>query len=75
MNQHPGMIVFVDAERGTERQRPAAEVPETVAWATVDGERIPVARVVSTAAGDQRTLRSYAEDGRLLTSTVQVRRR
>ncbi|MEL6349927.1 MAG: hypothetical protein AAFV53_42890 [Myxococcota bacterium] len=71
---HPGTIVFVDETNGTERARPAAEVPDTVAWATVDGEKRAVVRVIAVTAGQQRTLRSYGTDGRLLSSTVQVRR-
>ena len=74
MSEHPGTIVFVDDASGTARTRSAAEVPETIAWATVDGERLPVVRVVAITVGPQRTLRSYGPDGRLLSSTVQVRR-
>lgn len=72
---HPGTIVFADETAGTQHERPASEVPESVAWAELAGERVPVTRVVSHTNGDQRTIRSYAADGRLLASTVQVRKR
>jgi hypothetical protein len=74
-HEHPGQIVFVDETAGTERTRPVAEVPESIAWAEVDGERIPVTRVVARVAKTQRVIRSYGADGELLSSTVQVPRR
>ncbi len=73
-HEHPGTILFVDETAGTEHLRPAAEVPETIAWALVGGVRVPVTRVVARVADKQRVLRSYGADGTLLSSTVQVRR-
>ncbi len=68
---HPGTIVFVDAETGTERSEPAAQVPESIAFAQVDGQAIPVVRVVAAVEGPHRTIRSYGIDGRLLSTTYQ----
>ncbi len=74
MSTHPGSIVFEDANSGTANTRSADAVPDSIAWAMVDGERCPVVRVVATTQGRKRTLRSYGSDGALLSSTVQVRR-
>ncbi len=62
-------IRFEDATKGTVQERPADEVPDTVAW--VDG--IAVVRVVAEDRGDERVLRSYGADGALLQSTVMRR--
>jgi len=74
-DEHPGTVLFVDEVAGTEHSRPASDLPETIAWAVVDGVRVPVTRVVARMAGTSRVLRSYGADGRLLSSTVQVPRR
>lgn len=69
---HPGQIVFVDADAGTEQVKPAAQVPESIAFAVVDTERVPVTKVVSNLRGAQRVIRSYGADGQLLRSTIQA---
>ena len=74
-HEHPGQIVFVDETTVTGRVRSVTEVPVSIAWAEVDGERIPVTRVVARVARTQRVIRSYGADGELLSSTVQVPRR
>lgn len=71
---HPGEIVFVDETAGSERTEPAANVPDEVAFAVVDGEPIPVVRVVAVTHGDKREIRSYGADGALLATTLQLRR-
>lgn len=70
---HPGTIVFVDAADGSERERPAAEVPSSIAWVPLDGTPVPVLRIVTTVQGEERILRSYGAGGRLLSSTRQRR--
>ncbi len=69
---HPGTITFAD-EQG-ERVVPVSEVPPSVAFVTVGGQPVPVARVVAVTQGDRRELHSYAADGRLLTTTYQQAR-
>jgi hypothetical protein len=59
---HPGTIVFVDSD-GTEKVRPVAEVPESVAWATAGGTRVPVVRVVKLEGGGRIEIVSYGPDG------------
>lgn len=76
---HPGQITFVKAD-GSESTRPAAQVPESIAWATLDGQRVPVVRVVQHRAGPaDAPLRveivRYAADGRELDRTVSAPRR
>lgn len=68
--EHPGEIVFVDLDAKTETRRPAADVPETIAWATVDGRRVAVVRVESSAAGGAREIRRYGADGAPIDTTV-----
>ncbi len=70
---HPGKIVFVDQDAGTEQVKSADQVPASVAFASVEGSQVPVTRIVSSVRGDQRVIHSYDEGGRLLLSTVQVR--
>ncbi|MCA9544480.1 MAG: hypothetical protein KC613_08820 [Myxococcales bacterium] len=70
--EHPGEITFVDEDAGTERARPAAEVPASVAFVTVDGATVPVVRVVSRMRGPQRVIRSYGPEGQLLSTTLQA---
>ena len=72
---HPGEITFVDPD-GSSRVKPAADVPDTIAWAAdADGQPTPVTRVVASMRGQQRLIRSYGADGALLSSTVQQRPR
>ncbi len=71
---HPGHIVFEDADADTRRRRPVDQVPDTIAWAQVDGRRLPVTRVVSRMRGDDRQIQCFGPDGALLSSTVQLRR-
>ena len=68
--QHPGTIVFEDEVRGTSEEKDASSVPETVAFAEVDGELVPVVKVVMSQQGDEIAIRSYGADGALLTSTI-----
>jgi hypothetical protein len=70
---HPGQITFVDATAGTERTEAAAQVPETIAFVTVEGQKVPVVRVVARTARDRREIQSFGADGRLLKTTYQSR--
>jgi hypothetical protein len=66
---HPGTIRFVDETNATEREEAASAVPASVAFATVNGEKVPVVKVVLSGAGDRREIRSYGADGALLSTT------
>jgi hypothetical protein len=69
---HPGSIVFVDATAKSEKTLPIAQVPESVAWGELDGQPVPVVRVVATTGEGRRELHSYAADGRLISTTLQL---
>jgi hypothetical protein len=62
---HPGTIVFMD-HAGNEKARSVREVPESVAWATVGGQRVPVVRVVEHRGGGRIEIVSYGPDGQEL---------
>jgi hypothetical protein len=66
---HPGTIVFVDAD-GSERSQPASEVPDAIAWATVNGTRVPVVRVVRTGTSQRIEIARYGADGQVLERTT-----
>ena len=69
--KHPGTITFVSDDQ-SERVEQASAVPESIRFAqNKDGKLTPVVKVVAVVAGDTRTIRSYAADGELLSSTVQ----
>jgi hypothetical protein len=73
--QHPGTIVYVDADTGEERISPISEVPEAFRFAPgQDGRMVPIVRVVARVAGDQRTIQELGPEGEILRSTVQIRR-
>lgn len=67
---HPGIIVFVDQDTGTETVELAGGVPRNIAYAEVDGMVLPVTRVVKRTRGDQVIIRSYDQYGAFLQSTV-----
>lgn len=69
---HPGSIVFVDAQAKTEKTLPVAQVPERIAWGELEGQPVAVVRVVATTGEGRRELHSYAADGRLVSTTVQL---
>ncbi|MGK0358380.1 MAG: hypothetical protein ACI9U2_000667 [Bradymonadia bacterium] len=70
--KHPGTITFVEEHSEDEQVRSASEVPEQIAFVSVGEHRVPVVRIVSHMRGEQRVIRSYAADGRLLETTVQA---
>ena len=72
---HPGHIQFVDEADHTEHVRAYTEVPQGVAFVVVDGESVPVVRVVASLAGDVRTIVSYGADGAVLERAIQRPRR
>lgn len=67
-------ITVVDVD-GHERSVARAEVDDAIAFVTVNGVRVPVARVVAVATPTGRRLESYDAAGRLLNSLVQVKPR
>jgi len=73
--EHPGQIVFVDLDAGTERVAAADEVPETIAFVEVEGVPVPVVRVESRKRGDLRVIRSYSASGTCLQTTRQAPRK
>ncbi|MEL6349928.1 MAG: hypothetical protein AAFV53_42895 [Myxococcota bacterium] len=74
LDAHPGEITFIDHGTGETKIRDAAEVPETIAWATVGGERVAVVRVESRVMGDRREIQRYTADGTMVDSTVSTPR-
>lgn len=70
---HPGTIVFAEIGGASERSLRVEEVPHSVAFVQEAGVEVPVTRVVAQVVGDQRLLKSYAADGRLLSTTTQRR--
>lgn len=72
---HPGHIQFVDEADHSEHVRAHTEVPEGVAFVVVDGNPVPVVRVVASVQGGVRTIVSYGVDGAVLERTVQRPRR
>ena len=64
--EHPGTILFVDLDAKTEEERPADTVPESIAWAQADGQRVPVVRIESGMMGTSREIKRYGPDGVLL---------
>lgn len=69
---HPGTIVFVDQAAKTEKVLPSSQVPETVAWGTLDGQAVAIVRVVAITGATRRELHSYSADGRLVSTTLQL---
>ncbi len=69
--EHPGTIVFVDADRGTETSRDASRVPDRIRFAATAEGQVPVVKVVARSQGRRRIIRSYDERGRVVSSTVQ----
>jgi hypothetical protein len=73
MTEHPGTITFIEAGVAGERVFAVDAVPESVAFAQEGQVRVPVVRVVAEVVGDQRVIKSYGVDGRLLATTYQRR--
>jgi len=69
---HPGEIVFVDEDAGTEKTLTISEVPSSVAFVDTDAGPIPVTRVVARRRGQQREIQSFGADGGFLASTLQA---
>jgi hypothetical protein len=67
---HPGTIVFENRVEGTREEQSVDQVPADVAFVELDGQPVPVVRVVFSAYGDQRRIESFGADGRLLAVTV-----
>lgn len=70
-----GVVVMVNHDEGTTREVPVDSLPETMAWATVDGVRVPVARIESRLRGAQLEVTRFGADGALLDVTTMVRPR
>jgi hypothetical protein len=69
---HPGAVVFVDEQAKSEKTLPVAQVPERIAWGELDGQPVAVVRVVAVTGEGRRELFSYAADGRLVSTTLQL---
>ena len=66
--QHPGKLEMVDDVTGTTDVVDASTVPAAVAF--VEGQ--PVVRVVHSLRGSQHVIKSYGQDGALLSTTVSA---
>jgi hypothetical protein len=51
----------------------AAEFPDSIRFADVDGQQVAVAKIVATTVGDTRSIAEFAADGRFLRSSMEVR--
>lgn len=71
--RHPGTIVFAEAGKKEEQVKQASEVPESIAFVREGGALVPVVRVVAEVIDDQRIIKSYGADGRVLQTTYQRR--
>lgn len=69
---HPGKILFQDRVTGTEEERDASAVPQTVGWARVDDAWVAVTRVESTGVEGRRRITRFGADGAMLDSTIQA---
>lgn len=69
---HPGQITFVEPD-GSEQIKPAAGVPESIRWATVEGARVPVVRIVRTGTGGFMEITRYGPKGQFIDVTATVR--
>ncbi len=69
---HPGTIVFIDAD-GEKESRDAGDVPASIAWAEIDGERRPVVRIEVAESNGAAEITRYGEDGRVLDRTFEER--
>jgi hypothetical protein len=69
---HPGTIVSVDLDAGTEEARPLDGIPEGIAWVEVEGQRVPVVRIESRLRGESREIKRYGPGGRLLEVLVSA---
>lgn len=67
---HPGTIVIENQLDGTRQEQAVDQVPADVAFVELDGQPVPVVRIVLSGHGDQRRIESFGEDGRLLAVTV-----
>src|SRR5262245_28053089 len=74
MTSHPGTILYVDEGSGTGAVWPADEVPPGIAYARgIDGERLPITRVVRRPMGDAGCeIFSYGADATLLRVTRMI---
>lgn len=71
---HPGKILFVDADGETpDEEVDASTVPETVRFVDTPSGPKAVVKIVKNTAGDVRFIKQYGEDGTLLQRTVQKR--
>jgi hypothetical protein len=62
---------MVDLDTGESREESADAVPETIAWAQVDGVRVAVTRIESRARPDgSREITKKGADGGTLEVTV-----
>ena len=71
---HPGKIVYVDGNSGrVVAEEDAKNVPDFMAFVRTPEGHVPVVKVVATTLENERWIREYGPDGRLLRSTLQLR--
>lgn len=64
------VIVFEDEARGTSESVPRAEVPASVAYVTVNGVSVPVARALKRQVAGRVIIDVFDAGGRLLQRSV-----
>jgi hypothetical protein len=72
--KHPGKIVFIDGNtQQITHEFEAAEVPFNIRFVELEGQLVPVVKIVAFTSAQQRTIRQYGPEGQLLNSTLQSR--
>ncbi len=72
---HPGTITFINGDTNEVISvKPAADLPETMRFATTHDGAVPVVKVVMrTMDKDSREIVDYGPNGEFLRSTIQIR--
>ena len=63
-------ILFEDRRNGRRTEELASEVPEGIREVVVNGEAVPVARIVTFERGARLVIESYDAEGRVLLRTI-----
>lgn len=72
--QHPGKIVYEDKVAGRVWTEHAEDLPQSVAWAEIDGKWIPVLKIRMTGSASRREITSYGPNDKFLKTTVLTQR-
>jgi len=70
--RHPGQISHHDQVAGRTWTDPAADAPQSVAWARKDGKWVPVTKIVVSGSGDRREITKYGPKGEILEHTMMI---